>query len=90
MQRARQSPRSTAAELLLNAIVAVAAQYIDDEVDTDTKSRSVEYRQTVITAAIESTSLEVLQALLLISFDTVSSIFNLHVNLGGDSNISCR
>ncbi len=72
LKRARESPRSTGVVLILNAIVAVAARYITDQDYADVKHRATDCRQGAIMAAIESNSLEALQSLLIIAFDTVS------------------
>lgn len=58
--------------MILNAIIAVAAPYATGEEFTDVKQRAAAFRQNVITAALEDGSLEAIQALLLIAFDTVS------------------
>lgn len=72
LRRAREVPRSAGVVLILNAIIAVAAPYTTGEEFADVKQRSAAFRQNVITAAIEDGSLEAIQALLLIAFDTVS------------------
>lgn len=72
LRRAREVPRSPGVVLILNAIIAVAAPYATGEEFTDVKQRAAAFRQNVITAAIEDGSLEAIQALLLIGFDTAS------------------
>lgn len=73
LRRAREVPRPPEVVLILNAIIAVAAPYATGEEFSDVKQRSTAFRQSVISAAIEDGSLEAIQALLLIAFDTVSS-----------------
>ena len=77
VKRVHSTERSDGVTIILNAIVAVTARHVrkGDKGDTDCPSLvAAECRQRAIAAAIESNAVESLQALLLIAFDTVSSL----------------
>ena len=84
VRRARDAERSEGVSLILSAIVAVAAKHhmnpenSDQVVDLSDYAESC--RQRVIATAMESNTIEAVQALLLIAFDTVRDLSRM---LGG-------
>jgi len=73
-RRARDPERSDGVTMILSAVVAVAAKYVrrpNTENMRDLSEYASACRQNVVTAATESNSIESVQALLLIAFDTV-------------------
>lgn len=83
LRRVRDPERPTGVSIVVQAIVAVASHYLynnDDAEDQrqrrDMRQYASECRQNVITSAIESNSKESIQALLLVTFDSVSNTFS--------------
>ena len=74
LRRAREPEKPSGVMLIIQAIVAVASQYTKEasEIDfTHLYQHTSTLRRQVITTAIESTSKETLQALLLVTFDSI-------------------
>ncbi|XWX00266.1 hypothetical protein V2A60_008286 [Cordyceps javanica] len=75
LQRARETERSPGISLILQAITAMALPYAGVPVETaqseDLDGHLSQLRQGVIMAAIESSSKEAIQALILVAFDTM-------------------
>ncbi|KAJ6447287.1 subtilisin-like protein [Purpureocillium lavendulum] len=76
MRRARDANRPDSVTMILRAVVAVAAKHVQRN-DADDVSDLSEYaeacRRGVVTRAMEGNSIEAVQALLLIAFDTIGS-----------------
>lgn len=72
LRRAREIPKSPSLVLILHAIIAVAVPCADGQELSDLKHHVTDFRHNVITTAMDDGSLEAIQALLIIAFDTVS------------------
>lgn len=81
LRRVRDPDRPNGVSIVVQAIVAVASDYLYGSNDTevqqerrDMRQYASECRQNVITSAIESNSKESIQALLLVTFDSVRNM----------------
>ncbi|KAJ6785235.1 hypothetical protein PWT90_05113 [Aphanocladium album] len=72
LNRAREANRTDGITLIMQAITSMAVPYVNNSAETETTSEHLsQLRRDIIISAIESSSKEAIQALILVAFDTI-------------------